>query len=87
MSNDLQQHAGSHAAELNQEVAGGLNSSADTKSWQAGNELGPAMKDEAEKEDSVDESHPNESSTPLFLRDSPEGAKGNAQDEKDEKEE
>jgi hypothetical protein len=28
-----------------------------------------------------------ESSTPLFMRDSPEGNKGNAQDEKDETEE
>lgn len=87
MSDDIQQNAGSHSAELHQEVEGGPYSAADTKSWQAGNELGPAMEDEAEKKMPGDESLPNESSTPLFMRDSPEGNKGNAQDEKDEREE
>ena len=45
------------------------------------------LKEELEDDEPVSKSLLNESSTPLFLSDSREGNKGNAQDEKDETEE
>ena len=48
------------------------------------NELGPELKDEVEDEEPVSESLLKDTSPPLFMRDSSEGKKGNAQDEKDE---
>jgi len=62
-------------------VEAGLNSPEDTKNWQAGNELGQELKDEGAQKLPVSESLVEE---PLFLRDTPGGSKGNAQDEKDE---
>jgi len=56
-------------------VEAGRNSTADTKNWKAGNELGRELKAAGEIKE------------PLFMRDSAEGNKGNAQDEKDETEE
>jgi hypothetical protein len=87
MSEDIRQHVDTNSADFKQGVEAGLNSAEDTKNWQAGNELGQELKDEGEKKGPVDEILLKEGSTPLFLRDSPEGNKENAQDEKDETEE
>jgi len=87
MSGDMKHHVDTNSAEFKQGVEAGLNSAADTKNWQGGNELGQELKDEGEKKEPVYERLSKESSTPLFMRDSPEGNRGNAQDEKDETEE
>ena len=76
-----------NSAEFKEGVEAGLNSTEDTKNWQAGNELGQELKDEGEKKEPVYESLSREPSTPLFLSDSPQGNRGDAQDEKDETEE
>ena len=55
------------------------------QNWKAGNELGQEPKEEIEDKEPVSKSPLNES--PLFMSDSPEGNKGNPQDEKDETEE
>jgi hypothetical protein len=68
-------------------VEAGLNSEEDTKNWKAGNALGQALKEEGETTEPIYEKPVDESSTPLFMRDSPGGRMGNAQDEKDETEE
>jgi len=65
----------------------GLNPTDDTENWEAGNELGQELKDEGEKKEVEYEILFKESTTPLFMSGSPEGNKGNAQDEKDETEE
>ena len=65
----------------------GLNSTEDTKNWQAGIELGQELKDEGENKEPVSEILSKESSTPLFLKDRQGSNEGNAQDEKDETEE
>ena len=85
MSGDIEQHADTNSAEFKQGVETGLNAGKDLKSWKSGNELGLELKEEVE--DNESKSLFNESSTPLFLGDSPQGNKGNAQDEKDETEE
>ena len=71
------------SAEFKQGVEAGLNSEEDTKNWKAGNELGQELKEEGETEEPVRAHSCGESSLPLFLRGLPEGAHGNAQDEKD----
>ena len=72
------------SAEFKQGVEAGLNSEEDTKNWKAGNELGRELKDEVETTE-PDRANPfGKFSPPLFLKDSPEGTHGNAQDEKDE---
>ena len=83
---DIKQHVDTNSADFKQGVEAGLHS-ADTKNWQAGNELGQELKDEVENKEPVSESLFKEASPPLFLSDSSEGKKGNAQDEKDETEE
>jgi len=83
MSRDIEQHVDTNSAEFKQGVEAGLNGGKDMKNWKAGNELGQELK----KDDEVSKSLLKESSIPLFLSDSPEGKKGNAQDEKDETEE
>ena len=84
---DIKQHVDTNSADFKQGVEAGLNSSEDTKNWQAGNELGRELKDEVEDKEPVSEGFFKETSTPLFMSDSSEGKKGNAQDEKDETEE
>jgi hypothetical protein len=84
MSIDIKQNVDTNSAEFNEGVEAGLNSAEDTKNWKAGNELGEALKEEGETKEPVSENPVNESSTPLFLRDRPDGPMGNAQDEKDE---
>ena len=88
MSGDIQPHVDTNSDEFKQGVEAGLNVGKDMKNWKAGNELGLELKEEVEDDDGpVTQSLLKESSTPLFMRDSPEANKGNAQDEKDETEE
>jgi len=87
MSGDIEQHVDTNSAEFKQGVEAGLNGGKDMKNWKAGNELGQELKAEVEDKESVSKGLLKETSIPLFLSDSPEGNKGNAQDEKDETEE
>ena len=84
---DIKQHADANSADFKQGVEAGLNSAEDAKNWQAGNELGQELKNEVENKEPVSGSLFKEPSPPLFMSDSTEGKKGNAQDEKDETEE
>jgi hypothetical protein len=86
MSGDIEQHVDTNSAEFKQGVEAGLSGRKDTKNWKAGNELGQELKAEAKDDEPVSKSLLKQT-TPLFMRDSPEGNKGNAQDEKDETEE
>lgn len=88
MSKVVEQHVvDTSSAEFSEGLEAGLNSTTDTINWQAGNELGQELKDEDQKKEPVRESLPKEPPTPLFMSDSSEGKKGNAQDEKDKTEE
>jgi len=87
MSEDTEQHVDTNSTEFKQGVEAGLNAGKDMKNWKAGNELGQELKAEAEDDEPVAKSPLKASSIPLFMSDSPEGNKGNAQDEKDETEE
>jgi hypothetical protein len=87
MSEGIKQNVDTSSAEFKEGVKAGLNSTEDTKNWQAGIELGQELKDEGENKEPVSEDVLKDSSTPLFIRDSQGGNKGNAQDEKDETEE
>ena len=84
---DIQQPVDTNSVDFKQGVEAGLNSAADTKNWQAGNELGRELKDEVENKEPESESLSKEPPPPLFMSDSSEGKKGNAQDEKDKTEE
>ncbi|MEK6283444.1 MAG: hypothetical protein AABN95_24080 [Acidobacteriota bacterium] len=48
MSEDIKQPVDTNSAEFKQGVEAGLNSEDDTKNWEAGNELGQELKEEAE---------------------------------------
>ena len=85
MSGDIEQHVDTNSVEFKQGVEAGLNGGKDMKNWKAGNELGQELK--ADVGDDVPVSETPLKEIPLFLSDSPEGDKGNAQDEKDETEE
>jgi hypothetical protein len=87
MSGDIEQHVDTNSVEFKQGVEAGLNAGKDMKNWKAGNELGLELKEEVEDDEPVSISLFRESSTPVFISDSPEGNKGNPQDEKDETEE
>ena len=87
MSGDIKQHVDTNSAEFKQGVEAGLNGGKDMKNWKAGNELGQELKAEVEKDEPVSKSLSKEFSTPVFMSHSPEGDKGNPQDEKDETEE
>ena len=84
---DKEQPVDANSAGFKQGVQAGLNSADDTKNWQAGVELGQELKNEGENKEPVPPILFKEASPPLFLSDSPEGKKGNPQDEKDETEE
>ena len=84
MSEDIEQSVDTNSAEFKQGVEAGLNGGNDLKNWKAGNELGEELKAEVEDDEPVSKRLSKETSTPLFLSDSREGNKGNAQDEKDE---
>jgi hypothetical protein len=75
MREGIKQQENTSSAEFEEGVEAGRNSTEDTHSWKARNELGQKLKREGDTEE------------PLFLRDSPEGNRGDAQDEKDETEE
>ena len=87
MSGDIKQDVDTNSVEFKQGVEAGLNAGKDMKNWKAGNELGLELKAEVADDERVTKPLGKESSTPLFMSDSPEGKKGNAQDEKDETEE
>ncbi len=87
MSENTRQSVDTSSAEFNEGVEAGLNSTKDIKNWQAGNELGQELKLEPQEKEPGDESTLENSSTPLFMRNTSEGNRGNAQDEKDETEE
>jgi len=87
MSGDIKEQVDTNSAEFKQGVAAGLNVGKDMKNWEAGNELGLELKEEVDGDGPVSKSLLKEFSTPLFMSDSSEGNKGNAQDEKDETEE
>lgn len=87
MNDNIKHNVDTSSAQFKKGVEAGLDSAEDTKDWQAGNELGQELKDVDEKKEPVSESLFKESSSPLFMRESPGGHKGNAQDEKDETEE
>jgi hypothetical protein len=70
-----------NSSEFRQGVEAGLDSE-DTKYWQAGYELGQELNERATGE-RVQEITQSEPDTPLFLADTLEGQKGDAQDEKD----
>jgi hypothetical protein len=81
MSGDIEQPVDTNSAEFKQGVEAGLNTGKDMKNWNAGNELGLELKEEVEDDEPVSKSLLKESSTLLFMSDSPEGNKGNAQNE------
>ena len=84
---NIKQQVDTNSADFKQGVEAGLNSAEDTKNWQAGNELGKELKDDFGNKEPMSVALFREPSPPLFLIDSSEGKKGNAQDEKDETEE
>lgn len=86
MSDEIIPTVDTSSAEFNEGLEAGLNSTEDTKNWQAGNELGQELKD-GESKEPVSESFVKESSTSLLLGSRPKRKEGNLQDEKDETEE
>ncbi len=84
MVEDIKPKVDINSPEFKAGVEAGLNSTPATTNWQAGVELGQVLKDESENKEVVPDILHKEPSIPLFLRDSPEGSKENAQDEKDE---
>ncbi len=87
MSDHTKQKVDTSSMEFSEGVEAGLNSTVDTRNWKAGNELGQELKDETENKERISERLVNDSSIPLFVKDSSGGNRGNAQDEKDETEE
>ena len=81
MSGHKEQEVDTNSAEFKHGVEDGLK---DRKNWKAGNELGQELKADVVADEPVSKRLSKETSTPLFLSDSREGNKGNAQDEKDE---
>ena len=82
MNEDQKTNVDANSREFKRGVEAGLNSE-DPKYWQAGYELGQELGDREIKEP-VEESIQRESDSPLFLRDTLNDQKGDAQDEKDE---
>jgi hypothetical protein len=82
MNEDRRREVNPNSPEFKEGVEAGLNSAEDTKNWQAGNDLGQALKDE--KGELLPPSASVEPSVPVFMETSPERNQGNAQDEKDE---
>lgn len=87
MSKDTRQKVDANSAEFKQGIEAGLDSDGGAKKREAGNELGRALKDTDEEKAPVDESLRQGHPVPLFMRDTSDGHKGNAQDEKDGTEE
>ena len=87
MSDAIKEGVNTKSAKFNEGVEAGLNSSEDSKNWQAGNELGQELKDEVDNTEQISEMLLLDASVPLFLRNTAGGDKGNDQDEKDATEE
>jgi hypothetical protein len=81
MSENKQPNVDANSPEFMRGVEAGLNSE-DTKYWQAGYELGQGLSGK-ETEEPVKEIIQKEFETPLFLKDTLDGHKGDPQDEKD----
>ena len=81
MSENQKTNVDANSREFTRGVEAGLKSE-DTKYWQAGYELGQGLHDQ-DTEEPVKEIVQEESDTPLFLKDTLDGRKGDAQDEKD----
>ena len=82
MSEDIRRQVNTNSPEFKEGVKAGLNSIKDTNNWQAGNDLGQALKDESGE--MLPPLKSVEPSVPVFMESSPEGKLGNLQDEKDE---
>jgi len=81
MNEDNKGNVDANSREFSRGVEAGLDAE-DTKYWQAGYELGQQLGDRDTKE-LVKEDVQIDPDSPLFLRDTLEGHKGHAQDEKD----
>jgi hypothetical protein len=81
---DMKQDVDAGSAQFEAGVDAGLNPTEDTRNWQAGNELGQELKDQGRPKGDLSESLGKEPPIPLFMRHTPGGKRGNAQDEKDE---
>ena len=81
MDEDKNAKSGANSQEFSRGVEAGLDSE-NTKYWQAGYELGQQLVDRDTKE-LVKKDIEVDPDNPLFLRDTLEGYKGDAQDEKD----
>ena len=81
MSENETTNADANSREFRRGVEAGFKSE-DSKYWQAGYELGQEFSDKQTKEP-VKEIIQRESDSPLFLVDTLDGQKGEAQDEKD----
>ena len=81
MSEIQNTNSDANSREFERGVEAGLDSEV-TKFWQAGYELGHELNERAAL-DQVKEIIPREPDAPLFLADTLDGKKGNAQDEKD----
>jgi len=83
MSDDKELHIDAGSAGVKAADEAGLSSTEDIKSSQADCEPGRELKDGRGRKEPESDVPLKEPATPLFLRDSSEGKKGNAQDEKD----
>jgi hypothetical protein len=81
MSENKQTNVDANSPEFLRGVEAGLNSE-DTTYWQSGYELGQGLSGKETKEP-VKEIIQKEVETPLFLKDTLDGQKGDQQDEKD----
>jgi len=81
LSENQETKVDANSREFKRGVEAGLNSE-DTKFWQAGYELGHELNERAALEQ-VKEVTQKEPDTPLFLADTLDSQKGDAQDEKD----
>ena len=83
MNDDIRREVNTNSPEFKEGVEAGLNSTEDTqKNWQAGNDLGQALKDDTGE--MLPPFATVEPSVPVFMTSSPERKRGNLQDEKDE---
>lgn len=80
MSEEQKTDVDANSREFTRGVEAGLNSE-DTKYWQAGYELGQGLSDKETRE--LKETIKKEPDLPLFLKETLDGQKGDAQDEKD----
>ena len=81
MNDNQETNVDANTLQFTRGVEAGI-SSEDTKYWQAGYELGQALSDREIKEPVKEVIHA-EPDAPLFLMDTLDGHKGDAQDEKD----